>query len=204
MNAVRFFVVASITSSLLVLACAADEGVTKTDEPKNARAPTGPHHLDDDGFDPSCCTKRELDLNRDGKSDAYVFLIVVDGVARIVRKENDLNDDRKIDIVRTMNERGELVQERLDTDFDGRIDLVVIFERGKIVRKENDTNFDSRVDVWRYFEKDAISRKEADLNYDGRVDYWEYFEGGTLDRVGIDRDGDGNVDEWLTGAQETG
>ncbi len=162
----------------------------------------GPDRLADDTFDPACCSQREFDLNRDNKPDAYTFAKKGDAGTLVVRRENDINFDGKIDLIRTLNDQGELVQERLDADFDGRVDLVIILEKGKIVRKEYDTNFDAKADMWRYFDKDAVARKEADLNYDGRVDYWEYFEGGKLDRVGIDRDADGNVDEWIQSTSE--
>ena len=128
--------------------------------------------LADDVFDASCCSRRDLDLNRDGKSDAYQFTRTEGTDTKVLRKEVDVN-------------------------FDGRIDLVVFFERGNIVRKENDTNFDTKPDVWRFFDKGNESREERDSDYNGKVDYWEYFEGGKLDRAGTDKDGDGNVDEWL-------
>jgi hypothetical protein len=182
-------------------ACASDAASRRGD---GAGSGDGAVRITDDNFDPSCCTVREFDLNRDGKPDAYQFVKVVQGEQVVVRKENDVNFDGRIDIIRILSDRGELVEERFDGDFDGRIDVVVFFEKGAIVRKERDTNFDQKTDVWVYFEGGNIAREEADLNYDGRVDYWEYFEGGRLDRVGIDRDNDGTVDEWLTQQQSEG
>jgi hypothetical protein len=161
---------------------------------KNER--TGPERIADAKFDANGFQRRDLDLNKDRKPDAYQFSKVVEGNVVVVRKEVDVNFDGKIDLIRAFADNGDLVDEHIDTDFDGKIDVVVVFERGVIVRKEYDTNFDQNVDMWRFFDKGVIARKEADLNYDGRIDYWEYWEGGKLDRVGIDRDGDGNVDEW--------
>lgn len=169
--------------------------------PTSAQAAAGAQRIPADDFDYSAHEVRPLDLNKDGSPDAYQYSRVVDGVSVVVRKEVDVNFDGKIDLIRTFNQRGDLVSERLDHDFDGRIDVVNWFEQGVIVKKEYDTNFDSVVDVWRYFDKGVVSRKEADLNHDGKVDYWEYYEQGKLDRVGIDRDGDGEVDEWETAAQ---
>lgn len=196
MSAVRFFGCLSVCALAAVMACASDDAAQKPAAP-TVEELAGAARFEGDGFEASCCTRRDLDLNRDGRPDAYQFTKVADGEAVVVRKEVDVNFDGRIDLVRNLNDKGQLLEERLDTDFDNKIDLIVHFEREQIVRKENDTNFDGKVDVWRFFDKGSITREEADLNYDGRVDYWEYFEGGKLDRVGIDRDYDGNVDEWM-------
>jgi hypothetical protein len=157
---------------------------------------SGAERLPDDSFKPDGFERRDLDLNKDGRPDAYQFVVVEGEASRVVRKEADVNFDGKIDVVRNLDTKGELVEERIDTDFDGRIDIVIAFQQGLIVKKTYDTNFDSKIDLWRTFEKGVIVKEEADLNYDGAVDFWEYYEGGILDRVGIDRNGDGNVDEW--------
>jgi hypothetical protein len=173
MRAFRFFGVLAIGSLVALAACASDDAVQKPSATSSADVNEGAQRLAGDGFDASCCTRRDLDLNRDGRPDAYQFTRVTDGEGVVVRKEVDVNFDGKVDLVRNLDDKGKLLEERLDTDFDGK------------------------PDVWRYFDKGSIAREEADLNYDSRVDYWEYFEGGKLDRIGIDRDYDGNVDEWI-------
>jgi hypothetical protein len=192
------------------LAFAACAGVDKKDAPAQTQSETaketpdstGAARLPADDFDASCCEKRNLDLNGDGVPDAYQFFKTVEGEVVVLRKEVDVNFDGAIDLIRNFNETGDLISERLDTDFDRKVDVVNIFEKGAIVRKEYDTNFDNAVDVIRFYEKGIISRKEADLNHDGKTDYWEYYEAGKIDRVGIDRDADGEVDEWETMAEE--
>jgi hypothetical protein len=201
MNGTRTFAAANaliVVAMTTAIACSTDEGAKKTADGNTvtSEGSVGATRLADDGFDAGCCSKREFDLNRDGKPDSYQFVKVIDNEQVVVRKETDVNFDGRIDLVRNLSDKGDLLSERLDMDFDGKIDVVVFFEKGIIVRKEYDTNFDSKVDEWLFFDKGNLSRKEADLNYDGRVDYWEYFEGGKLDRVGVDRDYDGNVDEW--------
>ena len=189
----------------LGVGCATPSGETKevAVAADNKPADDGAARITDESFDASRYTRRDLDLNKDGKADAYQFFVVNEsGEMKVARKEVDLNFDGKIDFIRKMDDAGELVEERIDSDFDNRIDLVVAFQRGQIVQKTYDTNFDARPDLWRFFEKGAVVREEADLDYNDKVDYWEYFEGGKLDRVGVDRDGDGNVDEWQ--AAETG
>ena len=161
--------------------------------------------LTNDDFDASKYQKRDSDLNSDGVLDVTEYFTIKDEVEVLARKEVDVNFDKKFDVIRTFNAKRELTSERMDTDFDGTVDVMSIFEQAQLVRKEYDTNFDQKVDLWRFFEEGNIVKKEADLNYDGEIDYWEYFEGGKLDRVGIDRDSDGEVDDWeLTAPTPTG
>jgi len=182
--------------------CASDDGAKngggQTETTAGAAQESGAKRLPDDTFDPSCCEKRGLDLDKDGVADAYQFLQKVEDQVIVRRKEVDVNFDGRIDLIRIFDDAGELLSERLDTDFDGKIDVVNFFEEGAIVRKEYDTNFDGNTDVVRFYDKGVITRKEADLDHNGKVDYWEYYEGGKIDRVGVDRTGDGEVDEWET------
>ena len=152
--------------------------------------------ITNDDFDASAYQKRDSDLNSDGVLDVTEYFTIEEETEVLARKEVDVNFDKKMDVVRTFNKKRELTMERMDTDFDGTVDVVSIFEQAQLVRKEYDTNFDQKVDLWRFFEEGNIVKKEADLNYDGEIDYWEYFEGGKIDRVGIDRDSDGEVDDW--------
>jgi hypothetical protein len=183
----------TLAASMLGTGCAT---TNTTAEPVAAAVASGAERLPDDTFKPDGLERRDLDLNKDGRPDAYQFAVVEGDNTRVVRKEADVNFDGKIDVVRNLDNKGELVEERIDTDFDGKIDIVIAFQQGLIVKKTYDTNFDNKIDLWRTFEKGVIVKEEADLNYDGAVDFWEYYEGGVLDRIGIDRNGDGNVDEW--------
>lgn len=185
-----------------LVGCATDKSAKSSTE-KRTTAPDaekdrkGPERLTATAFDESCCKKIELDLNNDEIPDAYQFIKeTTEGETLILRKEVDVNFDRRVDLLRTFSEDGELLTEELDFDFDGQIDVVNVFEKGLIVRKEYDTNFDQIVDLWRFYDKGVIARKEADLNHDGKVDYWEYYEQGKINRIGIDRDSDGIVDDW--------
>jgi len=115
---------------------------------------------------------------------------------RISRKELDLNWDGKVDVARAYDEKEQIVKEALDLDFDGKIDQVNFYEKGVIVRKESDLSSSGKPSLWKFYEKGKLVRKERDTNGDGRVDYWEYWEGDQVDRVSKDLDGDGNVDKW--------
>jgi hypothetical protein len=117
-------------------------------------------------------------------------------VERLSRKEMDLNFDGKVDAVYWYDDKGEKVREQLDLDFDGKVDETIFFEKGQVVRKERDLNGDGKVDTWLYYEHGQLVRKERDTKASGRVDYWEFWENGQIDRIGEDLDGDGNVDRW--------
>ncbi len=115
---------------------------------------------------------------------------------RLSRKELDLNWDGKVDVSRVYDEKEQIVKESLDLDFDGKVDQINYYEKGVIVRKESDLSSSGKPSLWKFYEKGKLVRKERDTNGDGRVDYWEYWEGDQVDRVGEDLDGDGNVDKW--------
>ena len=120
---------------------------------------------------PASYQKRDSDLNSDGVLDVTEYSTIEEETEVLARKEVDVNFDKKMDVVRTFNKKRELTMERMDTDFDGTVDVVSIFEQAQLVRKEYDTNFDQKVDLWRFFEEGNI-KKEADLNYDGEIDCW--------------------------------
>ena len=122
---------------------------------------------------------------------------------RISRKELDINWDGKVDISRVYDEKEQVVREALDLDFDGKVDQVNYYEKGVIVRKERDLDSSGKPSLWLFFEKGKLVRKERDTNGDGKVDYWEYWEGDQVDRIGEDLDGDGNVDKWTKNPEST-
>ncbi len=122
-------------------------------------------------------------------------------VERRTRKEADLNGDGKVDIVYFFDADGQVTKETMDLDYDGKVDDTLYFEKGKKVRSEKDLDGDGRVDTWSYYDgNEKLVRKERDVKGTGKVDYWEYWENGAIDRIGEDLDGDGQVDRWTKGA----
>lgn len=145
----------------------------------------------------------QFDLNRDQAPDVFKFYRMVEDpkahgakVEQLARKDVDLNNDGKIDVIRLYGDKGELTEERTDLDFDGRFDDVSLFTANQLTTKSLDLDYDGRADVVRYYAEGKVQRIESDRNNDGKVDTWEYFEGGVLDRIGTDLDADGNVDKW--------
>ena len=62
----------------------------------------------------------EVDLNGDGKPDAWKHFTRRDGKLIMVKKEIDLNIDGKIDVWRHYDENGAPVKDEMDMDFDGK------------------------------------------------------------------------------------
>ncbi|EAU61891.1 hypothetical protein [Stigmatella aurantiaca] len=144
---------------------------------------------------------RELDLNRDGKTDVWIYVVSGKGAdgqerERMVRKEIDVNADGRVDITQSFNEAEEKVREEMDQDFDGQIDSTLLFEKGVNTLTQRDVDGNGKVDVWVYYENGKLVRKERDTNGDGKVDNWEYWQGDQVDRIGDDLDGDGKADRW--------
>ncbi len=135
-----------------------------------------------------------FDVNRDKKPDIWKYYSIWEGNEYLSRKELDLNNDGRVDLIRNYNSDGLILKEYLDMDFDGRFDCTVIYKGGRIVRKEMDLDYDGKADLWKHYENDKLLQVEADKNHDGKADYWEYYENEQLDRVGYDSDNDGKPD----------
>jgi hypothetical protein len=147
----------------------------------------------------------EYDSSGDGKPDVRrVLLSIGEGVdARkvMICREADVDGDGRKDIIRYYDDNGRSLREEADRNFDGKMDLAVVFQDGKIVRKEIDENSDGKIDTRIYFEKQIPMRAERDLAgrstpTEWRPDRWEYYENGVMVRMGTDLDGDARVDRW--------
>lgn len=103
--------------------------------------------------------------------DSEGFRPVYEG-GRLVRKERDVNGDRKLDAIRYYDENGKLVREEEDSRLDGRLDTWTFHEDGRPVRKESDTNGDGKVDLWAFYEETGnLIRTEADTDGDDHRDH---------------------------------
>ncbi len=148
---------------------------------------------------------REFDTSGDNRPDVRkVFKIFGEGTQMhmvLVCRQADLNDDQIYDAVRYYNDEGRPLREEADRNFDGKMDVEIVYDLGQIGREESDTDYDGIVDMKVFYEKGQVIRTERDLAKKSSADawkpnQWEYFESGHLVRMGIDEDGDGNVDRW--------
>ena len=118
----------------------------------------------------------------------------------LVRKEMDLNRDGKTDVISLFDPDGMLEREELDADYDGRFDWIDHYQKGERVMSEYDTDSDGRPNVFKYYIKGSdglvhLDRKERDEDGDGAIDVWEKFsQAGEVTRTARDTDGDGRMD----------
>jgi len=110
----------------------------------------------------------------------------------------DTNGDGKPDIVRVMS-GGREVCRMVDLNHDDKPDSFVYFDaNGAIRRRESDFDRDGRIDEIDYFQGGIIVRKDRETNLDGKLDTWDFYEGGKIHHRMRDSDGDGKVDQWWT------
>lgn len=66
-----------------------------------------------------------------------------------------------------------------DTDKDGKIDQIrILGPKGELLRVESDSDRNGRMDHFQYYEKDILVRLERDLDGDGKTDVTDIFEKG--------------------------
>jgi hypothetical protein len=147
----------------------------------------------------------EYDTSGDGRPDVRkVYLNAGVGVeARLVMicRETDVNGDGKKDVIRYYDDEGRSLREESDRNFDGKMDVALVFQDGKVAVKEIDENHDGKIDTKIFMDNGKPLRAERDLK--GRStqnhwqpDRWEYYEAGQMVRMGTDLDGDERVDRW--------
>ena len=134
-----------------------------------------------------------------GRNIRRVYTVVGEGAARrkiLQCREVDTNLDGMKDVVRTYDDKGEVLHEQADADHDGRIDTWITFARGRMSKVQLDADKDGNPDETRYYVQGKLSRIERDTNKNGKNDVWEIYHEGQLERMGLDLDGDGHVDRW--------
>ncbi|MBA2322117.1 MAG: hypothetical protein H0V89_13305 [Deltaproteobacteria bacterium] len=146
--------------------------------------------------------EQRVDFDANGQAEVINFYRErTEGSRVLIRKELDLNRDGKSDVITYLDDRGSIEKEQMDGDFDGKFELVDTYQGGQRMTTEYDTDGDGKANVFKYYLKDQagkiyLDRKERDENGDGRVDVWEKFDAsGSVIITGRDSDGDGKMDE---------
>lgn len=115
----------------------------------------------------------------------------------LVCREVDTNLDGIKDVARFYDLKGQPISEKADRNYDGKIDVWIIFLDGKIAEIAEDTSKSSgQPNEWRIYNEGVLTRVRRDRNGDGKPDMWESYNDGRLERVGYDESGDGKVDRW--------
>ena len=109
----------------------------------------------------------ESDRNHDGRPDEWSFYDAEGGMTHM---ERDQNFDGKADVW-YVGEKGEVLTEKGDTDFNGLVDYVSTIEHGLMTRVDYTPN-ESRIVTRREILKDGVVTEEwVDENRDGVFDF---------------------------------
>jgi hypothetical protein len=104
----------------------------------------------------------------------------------------DRNGDGRVDHW-IFRERGEIVRESFDEDFDGAVDRTLHYDLAthQVRRVEEDSDHDGAIDSWTDYRDGAPARRRADGDRDGLVDTWSFYRDGEVARLERDTTGDG-------------
>jgi hypothetical protein len=173
---------------------------SKAEAPKQPEAPPPDTTVELNGDE----LVRTFDLNHDGRPDDWKHYKLIPSTVEgqkprevLIQRELDTNFDGKVDLVTWFNEDGTRAKEMFDLDFDGKFDVVDTYEKGVLTKKETFHGQVDKPDTVAFYEGGKKVRVERDTHGEGRPDTWEYFENGKLSRIGEDVDGDGLVDRWV-------
>jgi hypothetical protein len=163
--------------------------------------------------DPTLCEAdgkdvENYDLNEDGKPDVWKLYKVDQaggGSTRILTcKQADLNFDGKKDYVVALNERGGVLFEKFDLDFQKGFDAFYKYEqiegedeKSVLYEVQRDSNFDGKYDIiekWN-IQTGMMDEVQRDSNGDLKPDVWEQYKDGQLVAILYDDEPyDGKID----------
>src|SRR6516162_8946961 len=95
-------------------------------------------------------------------------------------RTDDRNGDGRPDVWRTYDREGLVIEQAIDSNFDGRSDVHEYYVRGALVHRESDRNFDDRVDLVEDFDATTHEhvRSVVDSDFDGTADLLVLFQAG--------------------------
>jgi hypothetical protein len=110
----------------------------------------------------------------------------------------DTNGDGKPDIIKVMVGAREVCR-MVDLNHDGRPDSFIYFdEKGAIRRTESDFDRDGFIDEIAHYSGGVVVRKDRETNLDRKLDTWDFYQGGKIHQRLRDSDANGKVDQWWT------
>jgi len=109
--------------------------------------------------------------DRNGNPDQWVYRIDKDTYKIAI----DTNGDGRPDIVKTYH-HDELVRIEQDRNFDGHVDLVQEESRGTLNREIHDDDFDGKPEKIEEFRRGKLAMVELDPRERGYIDVIEYYD----------------------------
>ncbi|MCA9593671.1 MAG: hypothetical protein KC776_10185 [Myxococcales bacterium] len=131
----------------------------------------------------------KLDANGDGKPDVWI----AKGCRAV-----DLNFDGKIDAYTYFDGSGQVRRREHDYDRDGHIEEISIYKAGVLTEQERSTTLADKLDTWHFYQNGKLARTERDSDGDGVVDQWWEYKNDQCPMIHSDVDGDGRPDPGAT------
>jgi len=126
-------------------------------------------------FNCICCTRQPFGdvTHRDhkGNPDQWLYRINNDEYRILI----DTNGDGRPDVLKTYK-GDQLVEIESDRNFNGQIDLVQEYSQGVLVREIHDDDFDGKPESIRTFRGGKLAMIERDPRERGYVDVVEYYD----------------------------
>ncbi len=116
----------------------------------------------------------------------------------------DTNEDGKFEVIRR-TEGDRLLCTEADVNGDGRADYSSFYDAaGKLRRHEADFDDDGAPNVMEIFEAGVLRERDYDALGRGKLDTWDFFAADGKTRTSRERDlnGDGKIDQWWTWSGE--
>ena len=136
----------------------------------------------------------KIDANGDKRPEVS---IVNDG-GREVCRAVDLNLDGKIDAWVYRDPTGQVRRRETDYDRDGRIDVISIYRGGVLTEKHSSSTLTNKLDTWQFYQNGQLARTERDSDGDEVIDqWWEWTKPG-CPMIHSDVDSDGRPDPGAT------
>ncbi len=122
------------------------------------------------------CTKAQspsvTHRSADGRPDQWVYRISPNEYQLAI----DSNGDGKPDVVRTFHDN-EIIRVESDRNFNGKVDLVQEYSHGVLLREIRDDDFDGRPEVVKTFRPNGtLAIIERDPKERGTIDIVEYYD----------------------------
>ena len=110
--------------------------------------------------------------DRNGRPDQWIYRIDKDTYKISI----DTNGDGRPDVVKTYK-KSQLARVECDRNFDGKVDLFQEYSRGVLVREIHDDDFDGKPEAVRTFRPNgSLAMIELDPRERGFVDIVEYYD----------------------------
>jgi hypothetical protein len=108
---------------------------------------------------------------RDGRPDQWVYPIGKGSYKIAI----DTNGDGRADVVKTYKDDA-LVEIESDRNFNGQVDLVQVYSHGVLIREIHDDNFDGKPERIEEFRHGKLAIVERDPEERGYIDIVEYYD----------------------------